>query len=116
MQINPVILIDITEGHSISIIIAGVDGNSSALIKIYDPDCSFKISQGAVRDVARAEMDTMVGMVDGKIDKNKFQVIQAFVKEIDYWQTSIDDAQVFLMDNYGYKGKLAVDVAKGKKK
>jgi hypothetical protein len=28
----------------------------------------------------------------------------------------IEDAQVFLMDNYGYKGKLAADVARGKKK
>lgn len=102
-------------GTPLTEIIAGVDGNSSALIKIYDPSCSFKISQGAVRDVARAEMDTMVGMIQGKIDKNKFQVIQAFVKEIDYWQTSIEDAQLFLMDNYGYKGKLATDVAKGKK-
>ena len=68
-----------------------------------------------LRDVARAEMDTMVGMVQGKIDKNKFQVIQAFVKEIDFWQTSIEDAQLFLMDNYGYKGKLADDVAKSKR-
>ena len=103
-------------GTPLTEIIAGVDGNSSALIKIYDPDCSFKISQGAVRDVARAEMDAMMGMIEGKIDMNKFQIIQAFVKEIDYWQTSIEDAQVFLIDNYGYKGKLAADVARGKKK
>jgi len=101
-------------GKPLTEVIAGVDANSSALIKIYDPDSSFKISQGAVRDVARAEMDTMVGMIQGKIDMNKFQVIQAFVKEIDYWQTSIEDAQVFLMDNYGYKGQLAADVAKSK--
>jgi hypothetical protein len=102
-------------GKALTEIIAGVDGNSSALIKIYDPDCSFKASQGAVRDVARAEMDCMMGMIEGKIDMNKFQIIEAYVKAIDYWQTSIEDAQVFLMDNYGYKGKLAADVAKGKK-
>lgn len=103
-------------GKPLTEIIAGVDGNSSALIKIYDPSSSFKISQGAVRDVARSEMDAMVGMIQGKIDMNKFQVIQAYVKPIDFWNTSIEDAQVFLQDNYGYKGKLADDVAKSKKK
>jgi len=103
-------------GKPLTEIIAGVDGNSSAMIKIYDPDCSFKITNGAVRDVARAEMDCMMGMIQGKIDMNKFQVIQCFVKEIDYWQTSIEDAQLFLMDNYGYKGHLEADVAKSKKK
>jgi len=103
-------------GKPLTEIIAGVDANSSALIKIYDPDCSFKATQGAVRDVARAEMDCMMGMIEGKIDMYKFQIIQCYVKAIDYWQTSIEDAQVFLIDNYGYKGKLQEDVAKSKKK
>jgi ABC-type sugar transport system substrate-binding protein len=99
-------------GKPLTEIIAGVDANSSALIKIYNPNSSFKISQGAVRDVARAEMDAMMGMISGKIDMNKFQIIECYVKPIDFWNTSIEDAQVFLQDNYAYTGKLAEDAAK----
>ena len=99
-------------GKPLTEIIAGVDGGPAALIKVYSPNNSFKITQGAVRDVARAEMDAMVGMIEGKIDMNKFQIIQVYVKPIDFWSTSIEDAQVFLMDNYLFKGKLADEITK----
>jgi ABC-type sugar transport system substrate-binding protein len=99
-------------GKPLTEIIAGVDGGPAAEIKVYSPNNSFKITQGAVRDVARAEMDTMVGMIEGKIDMNKFQIIQVFVKEIDFWNTSIEDAQLFLVDNYLFNGKLADEITK----
>ncbi|MGZ5472263.1 MAG: sugar ABC transporter substrate-binding protein [Nitrososphaeraceae archaeon] len=99
-------------GTPLTEIIAGVDGGPAALIKVYSPNSSFKITQGAVRDVARAEMDAMMGMIEGKIDMNKFQIIEAYVKPIDFWNTSIEDAQVFLVDNYLFTGNLADEIVK----
>jgi ribose transport system substrate-binding protein len=103
-------------GKPLTEVIAGDDGNVSAMLKIFDPNCSFKLTQGAVRDVARAEMDTMMGMVTGKIDPNKWSETQVLSKVTDYWDNSIEEAQVFLQDNYLYKGNLKDDLAKATKK
>jgi len=103
-------------GKPLTEIISGVDANSSALLKVYDPNCSFKMTHGAVRDVARAEMDTMMGMITGKINPNKYSETQVLVRVIDFWDTSIEEAQVFLQDNYKYTGDLKKDLAKATKK
>jgi len=86
------------------------------MLKIFDPNCSFKLTHGAVKDIARAEMDTMIGMVTGKIDSTKYAETQVLSKITDYWNNSVAEAQVFLQDNFLYKGKLADDIAKATKK
>ncbi|MCK7482246.1 MAG: hypothetical protein M0C28_37690 [Candidatus Moduliflexus flocculans] len=103
-------------GKPLTEVIAGLDGNASAMIKIFDPNCSFKLTHGAVRDVARAEMDTMIGMLTGKIDPNKWSETQVLSKVTDYWNSTVEEAQVFLQDNFLYKGNLKDDIAKAKKK
>jgi ABC-type sugar transport system substrate-binding protein len=103
-------------GKPLTEVIAGLDGNVSAMIKIYDPNCSFKLTHGAVRDNARAEMDTMIGMITGKINPNKWSEIQVLSKVTSYWDHSIEEAQLFLEDNFHYKGNLKDDVAKAMKK
>ena len=103
-------------GKPLTEVIAGLDGNVSAMLKIFDPNCSFKLTHGAVRDVARAEMDTMIGMVTGKIDPKKWSETQVLSKVTDYWDNSVEEAQVFLQDNFLYKGKLKDDIAKAMKK
>ncbi|MGA2479607.1 MAG: sugar ABC transporter substrate-binding protein [Spirochaetia bacterium] len=103
-------------GKPLTEVIAGLDGNVSAMLKVFDPNCSFKLTHGAVRDVARAEMDTMMGMISGKIDPNKYSETQVLSKVTDYWDNSIDEAQVFLQDNFLYKGNLTADLAKATKK
>ena len=103
-------------GKPLTEVIAGLDGNVSAMLKIFDPNCSFKLTHGAVRDVARAEMDTMIGMVTGKIDPKKWSETQVLSKVTDYWDNSVEEAQVFLQDNFLYKGKLKDDIAKATKK
>jgi ribose transport system substrate-binding protein len=103
-------------GVALTEVIAGLDGNVSAMLKIFDPNSSFKMTHGAVRDVARAEMDTMIGMVTGKIDPKKWSETKVLSVVTDYWNSSIPEAQVFLQDNFLYKGKLADDIAKATKK
>jgi hypothetical protein len=72
-------------GKPLTEVIAGLDGNVSAMIKIYDPNCSFKLTHGAVRDNARAETDTMIGMITGKINPNKWSEIQVLSEVTSYW-------------------------------
>jgi len=103
-------------GKPLTEVIAGLDGNVSAMLKIFDPNCSFKLTHGAVRDVARAEMDTMMGMVTGKINPNKYSETQVLSKVTDYWDSSIEEAQVFLQDNFLYKGDFKKDLAKATSK
>ncbi len=102
-------------GKPLTEVIAGLDGNVSAMLKIFDPNCSFKMTHGAVKDIARAEMDTMIGMVTGKIDPAKYAETQVLSKVTDYWNNTVGEAQVFLQDNFLYKGNLAADIAKAKK-
>jgi hypothetical protein len=61
-------------------------------------------------------MDTMIGMVTGKIDPKKWSETQVLSKVTDYWDNSVEEAQVFLQDNFLYKGKLKDDIAKATKK
>jgi hypothetical protein len=57
----------------------------------------------------------MMGMISGKIDPNKYSETQVLSKVTDYWDNTIDEAQVFLMDNFLYKGNLRADLAKATK-
>ncbi len=98
------------DGVPVSEIIAGLDASSAALVKIFDPDSSFKLTHGAVRDVARAEADTMYGMVTGAIPVKEYFETQVLSQPIDFWNTSLAEAQRFLELNFFYTGSLAADV------
>lgn len=98
-------------GVPITEVIAGLDGSTAALVKIFDPNCSFKLTHGAVKDVARAEADTMYAMVTGKIAVDEFFETQVLSAPIDYWNTTLAEGQRFLEENFFYEGNLAEDVA-----
>ena len=103
-------------GKPLTEVISGLDGNVSAMLKIFDPNCSFKMTHGAVRDNARAEMDTMMGMINKKIDPTKWMQVDVLSKVTTYWDNTVAEAQKFLEDNFLYKGNLAADIAKATKK
>ena len=56
-------------GKPLTEVIAGLDGNVSAMLKIFDPNSSFKLTHGAVRDNALKEVDTMIGMIKKQIPR-----------------------------------------------
>lgn len=98
------------DGVPITEIIAGLDASDAALIRIFDPSSSFKLTHGAVRDVARAEADTMYAMLTGRIPAQEYLETQVLSQPIDFWNTTITEAQRFLEDNFFYTGDLAADV------
>ena len=97
-------------GTPLTEIIAGLDGSSAALVKIFDPSCSFKLTHGAVRDNARAEADTLISMIKGEIPIDEYMETKVLSPAIDYWNTSVAEAQRFLEDNFFYEGDLEADV------
>jgi len=94
-------------GVPLTEVIAGVDGGENALVKIFDPSSSFKLTHGQVRDNARAEVDTLVAMIRGEIAMDSFMIIPTLSQEIDYWNTTVAGAQLFLQVNFSFKGNLA---------
>lgn len=97
-------------GTPLTEIIAGLDGSSAALVKIYDPNGSFKLTHGAVRDNARAEADTLISMIKGDIPMDQYMETKVLSPPIDFWNTSIGEAQRFLEENFFYEGDLEADV------
>ena len=55
-------------------------------------------------------------MVTGKINPNKWSETQVLSKVTDFWDNSIEEAQVFLQDNFLYKGDFKKDLAKATSK
>lgn len=97
-------------GVPVSEVIAGLDASSAALVKIFDPNCSFKLTHGAVKDIARAEVDTVMAMIQGNIPMDEYQETRVLSPTFDYWNTSISEAQRHLEVNFFYEGDLAADV------
>jgi len=97
-------------GLPLTEIIAGLDGSSAALVKIFDPNCSFKLTHGAVRDNARAEADTLMSMIKGDIPMDEYMETKVLSPPLDYWNTSLVEAQRFLEENFFYEGDLEADV------
>jgi hypothetical protein len=82
------------------------------MIQVFNPSSSFKLTHGAVRDNAIAEVDTMIAMIQKKVDMNTYQEQQVLSREIDYWNTSVEEAQRFLETNFLFKGDLKAEAAK----
>jgi len=101
-------------GKPLTEIIAGVDGGENAMVKVFNPNSSFKLTHGQVRDNARAEVDTLMAMINGKIPMDKWMEIQTLSPEFDYWNSSIAAAQIFLEENFSFTKDLKALVAKQK--
>jgi len=99
-------------GVPLTEVIAGLDGSIAAMIQIYNPSSSFKLTHGAVRDNAVKEVDTMIAMIKKQIDPNVYQEQKVLSVEMDYWNTPINEAQRFLEDNFLFKGSLQAESAK----
>lgn len=99
-------------GKPLTEVIAGLDGSIPAMIQIYNPNSSFKMTHGAVRDNAIKEVDTMMAMIKKQVDPNVYQEQKVLSVEMDYWNTPIEEAQRFLEDNFLFKGSLKDEAAK----
>ncbi len=58
----------------------------------------------------------MMGMINKKIDPNKWMQVDVLSKVTTYWDNTVEEAQKFLEDNFLYKGNLKADIEKATKK
>jgi ribose transport system substrate-binding protein len=88
-------------GKPLTEIVIGTDATEGELAKLYDPNSSFKITQGLQPKVnAMAEMDLLARMIGGSQPADEWIQIDTFNKFISYWQTPIEDAQKFVAEQY----------------
>lgn len=99
-------------GKPLTEVIAGLDGNVAAMLKIYNPSSSFKLTHGAVRDNARAEIDTLMKMIRKEMPMDLYTEQKVVSQEFDFWNSGIEDAQKFLQDNFAYTGNLRAEVSR----
>jgi ABC-type sugar transport system substrate-binding protein len=94
-------------GKPLTEIVIGTDATEGELAKLYDPNSSFKITQGLQPKVnAMAEMDLLAKMIAGSQPADEWIQIDTFNKFISYWQTPIEDAQKFVAEQYFSKVDL----------
>lgn len=90
-----------TNGKCLTEIVVGTDGTEGELVKVYDPSCSMKITQGLQPAVnSKVELDLLMKIINGQQPRNEWLNIDTFDKLITYWDTPIDEAAAFIKDQY----------------
>jgi ABC-type sugar transport system substrate-binding protein len=94
-------------GKCLTEIIVGTDGNESAFLKIYDPSSALKITMASPAKInAYAEIDSMMAMIEGKLNPKEWVEITTYNLPVSYWTTPAKDVEFFLLDNMNSNVKL----------
>jgi basic membrane lipoprotein Med (substrate-binding protein (PBP1-ABC) superfamily) len=95
------------DGKCLTEIIVGTDGNEAAFLKIFDPSNSFKITMASPAKInAYAEIDSMMAMIEGRLDPKKWVEIITYNFPVSYWTTPPSYVEYFLTDNMNSNVKL----------
>ncbi len=88
-------------GVPLTEIIIGTDATEAELLKVFDPNSSFKITQGlAPKANAIAEVDALMAIINGTLPMDKWSEISTFNMLLNYWDNSVDEGTEFLKDQY----------------
>ncbi len=93
-------------GKPLTEIIAGVDAGENAMVKIFNPNSSFKLSHGQVHENAIAEVDLLMKIINGEIAMDSWTQVYTDSPTFDYWNNSVEEAQKFLEINFNFKNDL----------
>ena len=98
----------VVDGKALTEIIVGTDGNEAAFLKIYDPTSAFKITMASPAKInAYAEIDSMMAMIEGKLDPKKWVEVTTYNLPVSIWTTPANYVEYFLMDNMNSTVKLS---------
>jgi hypothetical protein len=82
-------------------IVCSTDAPEQEIIDIYNPSISLKVTMSMTpKDNAMARIDNLMQIYKGEKDQNTYEEIYTYDKEIDYWNTSPEDAIAFFNDQY----------------
>ena len=100
-------------GKPLTEIFVGTDATEAELLKLFNPNSSFKITQGLQPKAnAEAEIDTMMKMVNKKLAWDKWVEIPTLDILFSYWGNKVQDGTAFLRDQYFMDVDLAKELAK----
>jgi ABC-type sugar transport system substrate-binding protein len=89
-------------GKPLTEIFVGTDGAEPEMLKIADPNSSFKVTMALLpRENAKACIDTLLGIINKKIDMNdgnKIVPVADFL--VNGWEASIKELNDFIKDQY----------------
>lgn len=90
------------DGVPVTEIFAGTDGSEAEMLKIADPTSSFKITMALTpKDHAIASVDTVLGIINGEIDKNNGdKVVKVEDWFVNGWEIEISEIQAFIEEQY----------------
>jgi ribose transport system substrate-binding protein len=95
-------------------VFAGVDGSVPEIIKVADPNSSFKATLALQpKTGARKCVDMLLKIINGELDMyetNKNEAVVSFV--VNGWDMSIDDIQNFLKDQWNIDIDLRAEISK----
>lgn len=79
----------------------GTDGSEQEAIKIYDPESSLKLTMAlSPKNNAKAHLQTLIKMINGEVQADSDYEVEVTDVVMDYWNTSVEDFQTFLTDEY----------------
>lgn len=82
-------------------IFCSVDGSEQEMIKLADPTSALKLCMALPpKDLAEQLTDIMMQCINGEIDWKEQKDIDMYDVMFDYWNSSIDDMQNFLTEQY----------------
>ena len=88
-------------GKPLTEIFCGTDATEAELIKLFDPNSSFKVTQGLQpRANAEAEIDTVMKMINGELAMDVWIEVPTLNKLFSYWDNTIDEGTEFLQYQY----------------
>ncbi|MBI9106100.1 MAG: substrate-binding domain-containing protein [Spirochaetales bacterium] len=89
------------DGEPLTEIIVGTDATEAELLNVFDPNSSFKITQGlAPKENAMAEVDALMQMINGELEPNEWSEISTYNIVLDYWNNSVDEGTSFIKEQY----------------
>ncbi|MCL2112021.1 MAG: sugar ABC transporter substrate-binding protein [Clostridiales bacterium] len=83
-------------------ILVGTDATGEEMKLLFDPTSSFKVTMGLTpKDNGKKIIDTMVAVMLGDIDPDTKVTIDTYDKEFDFWNTTIEEAREWYIEQYG---------------
>jgi ABC-type sugar transport system substrate-binding protein len=102
-------------GKALTEIFVGTDATEAELLKLFNPNSAFKITQGLQPKAnAEAEIDTMMKMINKKLAWDKWVEIPTLDILFSYWSNKVEDGTAFLRDQYFMDVDLKAELAKQK--
>jgi len=105
------------DGIPLTELFLSIDGSEQEVLKLANPSSALKICMALTpKDFSEKIMDTMLDIIDGKIDMESETMIDLTDVMLDYWSTDLEGFQKFINEQYYSTMDLKAELEKSKSK